>query len=95
MEVGIREFKNRATEWVRRAEAGEEITITRRHQPVAKLVPRRPVKDLTEGAARARMAELGILIPGAKPQRASRRRLVKIGGKPLSEMMIEDREDRL
>ncbi len=37
--VGLFEIKNRLSAFVERASQGEEITITRRGQPVAMLVP--------------------------------------------------------
>jgi len=37
--IGIYEAKSRLSELVEQAEAGQEITITRRGRPVAKLVP--------------------------------------------------------
>ena len=38
-EIGLFEAKNKLSELVDRAERGEEVTITRRGKPVAKLVP--------------------------------------------------------
>jgi prevent-host-death family protein len=40
--VGLRELRQRASELVRRAEAGEEITITVASRPSARLVPLAP-----------------------------------------------------
>ncbi len=56
--VGVRELRQRASELVRRAEAGEEITITVAARPSARLVPLAPqswrtyedVSDLFAGA---------------------------------------------
>jgi prevent-host-death family protein len=39
MDVGIRELKNRLSEYVSRVEAGDEITVTDRGRPVARLLP--------------------------------------------------------
>ena len=39
MEIGSFEAKNKLSALLERAERGEEIVITRRGQPVAKLVP--------------------------------------------------------
>ncbi len=39
MEAGIREVKNRFSEYIRRVKQGEIILITERNVPVAKLVP--------------------------------------------------------
>ena len=37
--VGLFEAKTHLSEYVARAEAGEEVIITRHHKPVAKIVP--------------------------------------------------------
>lgn len=44
--VGIFEAKSRFSELVERAEAGDEVTITRHGKPVAKIVPVR-AKDVS------------------------------------------------
>ena len=57
MEVGTFEAKNKLSELLDRVERGEEVVITRRGQPVAKLVPAHPVRDVEkarEGAQRIR-----------------------------------------
>lgn len=42
--VGIRELRQDASELVRRAQGGEEITITVSGRPSARLVPARPTQ---------------------------------------------------
>jgi prevent-host-death family protein len=42
MEIGIYEAKSKLSQLVERAEAGEEITLTRRGRPVAKIVNASP-----------------------------------------------------
>jgi prevent-host-death family protein len=39
MEVGVRELKARLSEYLGRAAAGEELVVTDRGRPVARLVP--------------------------------------------------------
>jgi len=51
MDVPISEAKGRLTDLVRRAEAGDEIVLTRHGQPAAKLVPARRIP--TDPAERA------------------------------------------
>lgn len=51
-EVGLFDAKNKLSELVERAERGEEIVITRRGKPVAKLSAITPVRD-REKARRA------------------------------------------
>lgn len=55
MEVGAFEAKNKLSALIERAEHGEEIVITRRGQPVAKLVPFREMP----GREQAKAMKLG------------------------------------
>ena len=61
-EVGAFEAKNRLSELLRRAEAGEEIAITNRGRVVARLVP--PAFD--REAARIRERRKGVRLGGLK-----------------------------
>ena len=61
-EIGLFEAKNKLSALVDRVEKGEEITITRRGTPVAKLVPTKPGFD----RAKARAAVQGLLELRAK-----------------------------
>ena len=45
MHVSVSDAKAQLTELVRRAEAGEEIVLTRRGRPAARLVPEGPRQD--------------------------------------------------
>ncbi len=54
MEIGSFEAKNKLSELLERAEKGEEIVITRRGKPVARLVPFTPVADQGEAEEAAR-----------------------------------------
>jgi prevent-host-death family protein len=56
-EIGVFEAKNRLGALLDRVERGEEIIITRRGKPVAKLVPAEPNFD----RASARRAVAGLL----------------------------------
>jgi len=49
--VGIFEAKSRLSELIERAEAGNEVTITRHGKPVAKIVPVRAKEDAAPRAA--------------------------------------------
>jgi prevent-host-death family protein len=61
-EIGLFEAKNKLSALVDRVEKGEEITITRRGTPVAKLVPTKPGFD----REKARAAVKGLLELRAK-----------------------------
>lgn len=66
VEVGLFEAKNRLSELVAKAEGGEEVVITRRGLPVAKLVPAVPVHDRAAAMATIeRMRRLRESLPGA------------------------------
>lgn len=89
--IGIRELRQNASEYVRRAEQGETIEVTDRGRPVARLSPvpeAETVIDrlITEGkASPARIDVLGL---GPPPPPTP-------GARPLSEVLDELREDRV
>lgn len=45
MQISVTEAKGQLTELVRRAEAGDEVILTRHGQPAVRLVPVKPVAD--------------------------------------------------
>jgi prevent-host-death family protein len=55
-EIGVFEAKNKLSELLDRVERGEEISITRRGKPIAKLTPIVPPHDVA--AAREAMQRL-------------------------------------
>ncbi len=56
--IGVRELRQNASEWIRRAQAGERIEVTRRGQLVAVIGPP------PSGGTIARLREAGRLKPG-------------------------------
>jgi prevent-host-death family protein len=88
--VGIREFKARASHYVELACSGQEVTITKRGRALARLVgePRRrpSLRDRLAPLAAEGLIRLPAL--GKSPRPAD---LVPVGGKPVSELIIEDR----
>ena len=90
VEVGIRALKQNASEVVARVEAGEEITVTNRGRPVARLVshisePRRSRLEelIARGDATPATRDLADLPP---PHAA-------LPGRSLSEELLAMRED--
>ena len=76
--IGAFEAKNRLSELLRLAEAGEEIAITNRGRVVARLVPPLPAFDRDEArAAAARIRE--------------RRKGVRLGVVKLNELITKGR----
>lgn len=51
MRISVSEAKGQLTELVRRAEAGDEVVLTRHGQAAVRLVPVRPVLDRTSRRA--------------------------------------------
>ena len=89
--VGIRELKNRLTEYLRRTKQGEEIVVTERGTPIAVIQPIQSARTIASLEARlARLAAQGLVVlPRGTPRR--RRRRVKASGPPLSRMILDDR----
>ena len=89
--VGVRELKNRLTEYLRRTKRGEEVIVTERGQPIALLQAIQSVqRPVTLEARLARLAAQGRLtLPTRKPLKRLRR--VTVRGTPLSRMILDDR----
>jgi prevent-host-death family protein len=84
--VGIRQLRQGASQVIARVAAGEALTVTDRGRPVARLVP-------LSGSRLDQLIQEGAVVPasGEKlPPRAPR-----LDGQPLSEMIADEREDRL
>ena len=85
--VGVRNLKNRLSEFLRRASNGERITVTDRGHPVAVLGPpdTGAEREAVTGMVRERLA----LWSGGKPRGAARP--VRVRGTPVSRTVIEER----
>lgn len=60
--IGLFEAKTHLSEYVARAEAGEEVIITRHNKPVAKIVPyvqQHHARDARQTAVAALLAQAG------------------------------------
>lgn len=89
--VGIKELKNRLTQYLRRTKKGEEVVVTERGKPVAVIQPITSAKQAVslEGKL-ARLAASGsVTLPTRKPLKKVR--LVKISGTPVSKIILDDR----
>ena len=89
--VGVRELKNRLSEYLRRTKQGEEVIITERGKPIALIQPIESVEQPVSLESRlAKLATQGIVtLPSHKPLK--RVRLVKVSGPPISKTILEDR----
>jgi antitoxin (DNA-binding transcriptional repressor) of toxin-antitoxin stability system len=93
--VGIRELKNRLSEYVRLAAAGERVLVTDRDRVVAELTAPRPGTAATvSDAAIADLVRRGLATP---PLIRERSRASKPGAMKLDEILADldtDRADR-
>lgn len=84
--IGIRDLKQHASAVIRRVAAGEEVEVTDRGRPVARLVP------LPRATDYERLMASGEVLPGAGDWRS-----VEAGpplpGKPLSRVLLEMRDE--
>ncbi len=89
--VGIKELKNRLTQYLRQTKQGEEVIVTERGRPIAVIQPIQSVeKPASTEAKLGKLAANGfITLPTKKPLRNVRR--VKVSGRPLSKTILEDR----
>ena len=89
--VGVKELKNRLTQYLRRTKQGEEIVVTERGRPVAVIQPiesARTIRSL-EGKL-ARLAAQGrVSLPTRAPLK--RVRLVRVRGSRIAQTVVEDR----
>lgn len=87
--VGIRELKRRLSGYLAAVRSGEEIVITDRGEPVARIV-REPRSGTSLAQALGELVAEGVVTLPTR-HRPSSSRAVRTGGKPVSEIVSEDR----
>ncbi len=95
MKLGLREANQQFSRAIRAVRAGKEVVLTERGHPIAVITPIKR-EDHQEAAMQA-MIDEGLIRPAARkgPTPAPRWRPVKVKGHPLSQTVIDDREDRV
>ena len=90
--VGSRELKNRLGRYLGLVGRGETIIVTDRGKPVARLVPPEPEPETTYSVEDLlkRLEAEGHLRRGTRPFR--RFKPIRVKGKPMSQMISEDRD---
>jgi prevent-host-death family protein len=84
--AGIREIKNRLSDYIRKVKGGERVIVTEHGKPVAVITkPGGPLDERIESMIREREAHWG----GGKPRGS--KNPPKIKGPSVSEAVIEDR----
>ena len=85
MEVGVRELRDNLSKWIARAKRGQDILITERGRPVARLT------HVEESPALERLIAKGIVTPARRPKTKIRRKdLIKTQGS-VSDLVKEQR----
>ena len=86
MDVAVTEFRAHLSDWIARAHRGEEIVVTERGMPVARLV------GLNTRATIERLTDEGIIARPSKPRRATvRGRSRPRSRRPVAELVSEQR----
>ena len=95
MRLGLREANQSFSKAIRAVRAGKEVVLTERGHPIAVIKPLQD-EDARDATLQA-MVDEGLITPAARkgPMPTLGWRPVKVKGKPLSQTVIEDREDRV
>ena len=65
MQVGVKELRDHLADWLDAVQRGEEITVTERGKPVARLIPARGLSTYE------RLVAAGVITPARRPKRPS------------------------
>ena len=84
MEVGIRELRADLSRWIKRVQSGEDVLVTDRGKPVARIVPMDGQRKID------RLIALGLVDPIPKPWRGPMPKPVKAKG-TVSDLVAEQR----
>ena len=93
--VGIKELKNKLSEYVRIAASGEPVLVTDRGRVVAELTAPRPGRPVSSAEAKwADLIRRGIVTPAVGKTGKPPPRLPVAKWSELAEELARDREDR-
>jgi len=94
MRMGLREANHQFSKAIKAVKAGKEVVLTERGKPIA-VIKSLEAKEDQEAIIRRLEAE-GILRPALKrgPMPAPTWKPVRIKGKPLSQTISEERDER-
>jgi len=90
IQAGIKEAKNNLSRYLMRVKAGEEVVITERGKPVARIIREEPggrsIREIL-----APLSKHGHIVLPTRKIEKEQLTPAKVSGKPVSEMVIEDR----
>jgi antitoxin (DNA-binding transcriptional repressor) of toxin-antitoxin stability system len=92
--VGLKVLKNKLSEYVRLAAAGETVLVTDRDRVVAELVPPQPGRHTTEADFLAELVRQGLARPAKIPPGDPPPRKPVMSFDELMRDLDRDREDR-
>lgn len=87
IEVGVRELRDHLSAWLERVKAGDEIVITERGKPVARL------RKVTGRERIDELIALGVVTPAKQPRQLPEtfRRIKLSPGPPIEDIVAENR----
>ncbi|MBW6487272.1 MAG: type II toxin-antitoxin system prevent-host-death family antitoxin [Syntrophobacterales bacterium] len=88
--AGVKDVKNNLSRFLVQVKAGEEILITERGVPIARIL-KEDYGDKSIRSALGRLVQRGLIALPGRSIRKDRIRAVEVPGKPVSEIVIEDR----
>ena len=90
--VGVRELKNRLTHYLRLTKKGEEIVVTEHGKPIALIqkIEKAQKKSSLEARLAKAAADGKLTLPTRKPSKRIKPKWIE--GKPMSKIVLEDRE---
>ena len=88
--VGVKEIKNNLSRYLTHVKKGEEVIITERGKPVARII-RENMGNSSIRTAILSLVENGTVVLPSRSLNKNQIKPKKIPGKPVSEMVIEDR----
>jgi prevent-host-death family protein len=94
MKLGLREANQQFSKAIKAVRAGKEVVLTERGHPIAVI---KPIKEEdSRNVAIQAMVDEGFLKPAKRKGRTPtpRWRPARVKGRPLSQTVIDDREDR-
>lgn len=93
-QIGVRELKNRLSEFLRLVRTGERVQITDRGKVVAELSPP-PVQGRDAAAGLALLEQRGLIRPPEKSGRTRYRRMPRVAPPGTAQRVLdEERGDR-
>lgn len=88
--AGIKDVKNNLSRFLVQVKSGEEVVITERGRPIARIVTEND-GDKSIRAALAHLVQRGLITLPSRSIGTDRIEAVEAPGKPVSEMVTEDR----